>query len=690
MVYPATTFEEAVDLTITAANQQYQIINGSATEQIQVEDSSYIPTVRKALIDNLYFKSPVAWSTGTNETVFNQLRSFPDPISGQISWWYAPNATNSNPILMPANPTTSTNWVVYGLTNTALYQVQKRLAAEAGFNLTGTFFLGCTLSNTTEVALDEFSGNYYSWSGVFPKVVSAGSAPTPLVSGGWIDRTDVLFRSELSGFDGANLVGGATYAQIRAYTGNATKIHCLGRVNVFDGASGDFTLDPSDTTSADDDGTVLIDANGGRWKRQISGDIIVKWWLDGTGPAHDCGIGFQKVINSYPRSRIQVPLDESGYYFDTQVVEPNSASFELVGTEGIQSSLQQVMYARTSGAVFYSPPGQTTFTRYRGFRFVSNKTSYPAARAIHIAGDWVHGEMKSVVAQNFNLNPLLVSGASNVCNYEHIMGMFNNSWALRVEQGAGNTFTRITGDNNDGPVLYAYGGSNTFTNLYSEDCCKRNVSNGETNPEFEFVGDTPVINGIILNSFAGNSTPPVKLSACRNMTLIGGANKSTTAPSYTYDINVTATDSSLTMINSSGLRTGNSDENVVIIDAGYTTARPSIKVGPHQRDIYTLCPVAQVCFNGTGTPTIHQGAWVSAVTRVAVGEYDIGFAEPIPFPNGIIVTGMADNDGGALNITVCEVLGARSTTKARVRVQRTDGVNVDVQFVSVVIHGITG
>lgn len=198
MTYPATTFEEAVDLTITAANQQYQVINGSATEQVQVEDGSYIPTIRKAIVDNLYFKSPVAWSTGTNETVFNQLRSFPDPVSGQVSWWYAPNATNSNPILMPANPSTSPSWVVYGLTNNTLYQVQKRLAAEAGYNLVGTFFLGCTLSSATEVVLNEFSGEYYSWDGTFPKNVSTGSTPTPLGSGGWIDRSDVTLRSELT------------------------------------------------------------------------------------------------------------------------------------------------------------------------------------------------------------------------------------------------------------------------------------------------------------------------------------------------------------------------------------------------------------------------------------------------------------------------------------------------------------
>lgn len=213
MAYPATTFEEAVDLSITAANQQHQIINGSATEQVQIEDGSYIPTVRKALVDNLYFKSPIAWSTGTNETVFNQLRSFPDPVSGQISWWYAPNATNSNPILMPTNPTDSSNWVVYGLTNNALYQVQKRLAAEAGYTLVGTTFLGCTFNSSTDVVLNEFSGKYYNWTGTFPHVVTAGTDPTA-VGSGYVSRTDVVLRDEIANTDSAVLISGTEAGDI--------------------------------------------------------------------------------------------------------------------------------------------------------------------------------------------------------------------------------------------------------------------------------------------------------------------------------------------------------------------------------------------------------------------------------------------------------------------------------------------
>ncbi|UTQ78273.1 putative tail spike protein [Aeromonas phage Aer_P220] len=82
----------------------------------------------------------------------------------------------------------------------------------------------------------------------------------------------------LAGVGGAGLVGSATYASIRAYTGDSTAINCSGRENVFDMAHGVFVRDLSDTTSPDNDGTILIDALGRRWKRQLSGFSAPEWF----------------------------------------------------------------------------------------------------------------------------------------------------------------------------------------------------------------------------------------------------------------------------------------------------------------------------------------------------------------------------------------------------------------------------
>lgn len=92
-------------------------------------------------------------------------------------------------------------------------------------------------------------------------------------------------QAKLAGYDGAGLVGSALYGQIRAYEGDAENIKCLGRSNIFDEAHGYFFLDSTDTSSADDDGTVIVDALGRRWKRQYSGAVNVRWF--GATPDND-------------------------------------------------------------------------------------------------------------------------------------------------------------------------------------------------------------------------------------------------------------------------------------------------------------------------------------------------------------------------------------------------------------------
>ncbi len=110
--YPATTLDQGVDLVIFSANQLHDVINGDATATVETE-TGLVPTLRKALLDNFYFKSPIAWATGNTETVFNQLRFFQNGILS--GYYYAPTATTVNPIPMQGTPVGDNNWVLYAL-----------------------------------------------------------------------------------------------------------------------------------------------------------------------------------------------------------------------------------------------------------------------------------------------------------------------------------------------------------------------------------------------------------------------------------------------------------------------------------------------------------------------------------------------------------------------------------------------
>ena len=208
--YPADTFQEATEIAIEASNQLHGVINGDANAEVTVEDGSKIPSVRKAMVDGLYFKPPIAWAQGEYEDTYNQLREF---VDGDVrTWWFAKGATVSTPVLMTTNPATDVNWTLWSAVtlNAATYETQKRLAAEAGLDMVGSFLLGATVTTTDDVVFYETDGKYYGWGGTLPKIISAGSTPaTPggIGAGAWVDRTQETLRSELAGLAGTDLIG---------------------------------------------------------------------------------------------------------------------------------------------------------------------------------------------------------------------------------------------------------------------------------------------------------------------------------------------------------------------------------------------------------------------------------------------------------------------------------------------------
>lgn len=111
--YPATSFDQAVDLTIFSGNQLADVINGDATQNVATE-SGDIPTLRKALVDNFFFKNPIPWVQGQQATIFNQLYYFFSSTSDN-GWYYAPGATSTNPVLMGATPVGDANWRLYSV-----------------------------------------------------------------------------------------------------------------------------------------------------------------------------------------------------------------------------------------------------------------------------------------------------------------------------------------------------------------------------------------------------------------------------------------------------------------------------------------------------------------------------------------------------------------------------------------------
>jgi len=81
-------------------------------------------------------------------------------------------------------------------------RVFQQILMDMGFQpLAGSFQTGATITEYNQCLLDSSTGTFYSWNGVLPKVVPAGS--TPATSGGigvmlWVDRTDLMLRSDIN------------------------------------------------------------------------------------------------------------------------------------------------------------------------------------------------------------------------------------------------------------------------------------------------------------------------------------------------------------------------------------------------------------------------------------------------------------------------------------------------------------
>lgn len=93
-----------------------------------------------------------------------------------------------------------------------------------------------------------------------------------------------------------------TYAALRAYSGPRKSVYITGYLvsSAPCGIAGMFVIDDSDTTSADNSGTVIVATSGARWKRQFVGAVDSAWFgTVGDGIADDYS-AIQSAANACP------------------------------------------------------------------------------------------------------------------------------------------------------------------------------------------------------------------------------------------------------------------------------------------------------------------------------------------------------------------------------------------------------
>lgn len=176
-----------------------------------------------------------------------------------------------------------------------------RLAGMA-FTRVGTFTAGATLIDMRQTLLWEVSqggdGREYGWTGSFlpaGKVVSAGSSPTPVIAGNWVDRTDVTLRSDLLSGDGDLLVPSIYKSSgciMASRHGIVSDVDCAAKLQVLQDLSEQYKI-PIDFS-----GIPII---------AFSGKITIGTWFHWKGAGR-----FDNVIKPIDKTRTALGVDSYG------------------------------------------------------------------------------------------------------------------------------------------------------------------------------------------------------------------------------------------------------------------------------------------------------------------------------------------------------------------------------------------
>lgn len=138
------------------------------------------------------------------------------------------------------------------------------------------------------------------------------------------------------------------YADLRSYVGSAPTISLTGygAASATSGIAGAFARDDSDTTSADNGGTVIVANNGKRWKRIYSGPAHAAWW----GVKAD-GVTDDKPALDYALSSIRTNVGQ--IYPSSGMLQLPRGTIYYNGTLTLNSSVHLIGHGSGSASGSY-------------------------------------------------------------------------------------------------------------------------------------------------------------------------------------------------------------------------------------------------------------------------------------------------------------------------------------------------
>jgi hypothetical protein len=243
---------------------------------------------------------------------------------------------------------------------------------------------------------------------------------------------DVLRQELASASQGASMIGRAgtvvgSIAALKALVKGSASKHAFvtGYYAQGDGGGGAYYLDAADSVSADNGGSIIVAADGGRWKLSAPGFVSVRQYgAKGDGAADDTA-----AIQSAIRVFRKVVFPAGTYKTTGTIYLPTNS--ELIGTAGCT-----VDYAGIGAAFANETPG-TRIYAWRVSELIVSTTTGEAAFAMDSVST---SEFRNVNALGFTIGFDLFSPTSGFCVY-------NRFYNCRGQGGSINYRLRGTSSN---------------------------------------------------------------------------------------------------------------------------------------------------------------------------------------------------------------------------------------------------
>lgn len=391
---------------------------------------------------------------------------------------------------------TGTSTLASGLTNVSGAPLDNPFTADADGKIQfrapdGIYDMQVSLGSTTGVKVTfqcvDVEQQLSDANSAADRAETAKDGAEQLLSDFQDQAANLLPKSDLSSGDGESLIGGMFYAGIRAYSGSANQIKCLGRTSIRDGGEGYFYLDSADTTTTDDGGVVLVDSSGRRWKRSYDGAIMAAWYgvKDGT----DISAALQSVVtkgggqifvkDGQYNALSKVTVNHTGS--DYPVMGRKSSRFDLVGSSMTNTTFNtngndflEIIGTDDSvaGQGVHSGMRLSDFTVYgtnnAGVGIRLTGASYLKVRdldikrtniALRLSGI-LSSDIKRINAQYNNYGMYISTGANSTFNAMRLSGMFGGNSTCGIEGEVGtNVYIEDSNFEGNGTVGLANSGA---------------------------------------------------------------------------------------------------------------------------------------------------------------------------------------------------------------------------------------